>query len=249
MGLLGLQQLVYLAEVHPERMQRLLKLQEQRFVSPGGSYPVAVAGINVTFMLYHEFFFAPKAPYRALVYALCAIDRHAFDELFCDSLESFEALWQAANARYMDFPAVLARLRQVMRDVLVQVGPFPDLPRLRALLATSARQPALAAASLAGELSSLLTHTGLVGAFTPLFYKLSFVLQKATFAAQTEAHEALQQSNRILSDHLAQSGAVFAALRPTIERQTRLLQQMRQQLDDSFRRIRALKRMLQVEGV
>lgn len=49
MGILGLNNLLYFAEVHPETFRKIVTVQAER---KERDYPVAVAGINITQMLY-----------------------------------------------------------------------------------------------------------------------------------------------------------------------------------------------------
>jgi hypothetical protein len=49
MGLLGLSNLLYMAEFHSDKLRKIIAVQSER---KDHDYPVAVAGINLTKMLY-----------------------------------------------------------------------------------------------------------------------------------------------------------------------------------------------------
>lgn len=53
MGMLGLENLIYFAENYNEQWKKILAIQHER---AGKDYPVAVAGINITSMLFELFF-------------------------------------------------------------------------------------------------------------------------------------------------------------------------------------------------
>ena len=103
MGLLGLYNLLYIAENHPVIFRRIVKEQSSR---DDNDYPVAVTGISITQLL-HSIFWNEKNPQDDPVYHILFDHDNAFEEMYCIIFQLLDRTWDEMNAAYMDFPNVL----------------------------------------------------------------------------------------------------------------------------------------------
>lgn len=102
MGLLGLDNLLYIAENHPVIFRRIVKEQSSR---DDNDYPVAVTGISITQLL-HSIFWTDKEEAKTIHHILFDHD-YAFEEMYCIIFQLLDRTWDEMNAAYMDFPHVL----------------------------------------------------------------------------------------------------------------------------------------------
>ncbi|GIL72153.1 hypothetical protein Vretimale_476 [Volvox reticuliferus] len=125
-GMYGLENLIYLAEVHPETFRRLVDKADGTRAE--WEYPFAVAGLNITFMLSEllELHTAPgtspdagprTVAGRAFVTLMEGSDV-AFEELYCATYCLLDATWLQMGASYMDFNAVIKRVRDDIERAL-----------------------------------------------------------------------------------------------------------------------------------
>lgn len=135
-GLIALENLIYLAQRDSELFQKLRhKTEGERAQS---EYPFAVAGVNLTFMLADvlelrrkDGELPAKAAGRAFV-GLLEDHSDAFELVYCLVFEVLDRVWLEMRAEYMDFPAVLQRVRGQLESAL---GSQPrSLEGLRALM-------------------------------------------------------------------------------------------------------------------
>jgi len=134
-GMLGLECLLYLAEVHPATFHRLMeKLDGER---ADWEYPFAVAGLNITFTLLEVLGLRvtrggaalsaqpaeregdsdvapPGTPAGRNFLTLMSTDERAFEELSVATFELLDQVWLQQRAGYMQF-------NQVMKDVRSKV--------------------------------------------------------------------------------------------------------------------------------
>jgi len=103
MGMLGLDNLLYIAENHPVIFRRIVKEQSSR---DDNDYPVAVTGISITQLLY-TIFTDKKVTEDKLVFEILFDHDHAFEEMYCIIFQLLDRTWDEMNAAYMDFPNVL----------------------------------------------------------------------------------------------------------------------------------------------
>lgn len=141
-GFYGLENLMYLGQRHPEVFRRLKDKQDG--VRAEWEYPFAVAGLNITWMLselleLHTPLGAPRdappksAPGRAFVALLgregdggsggSDSGSTAFEELYCATYLLLDATWLEMRASYMEFNAVMKRVKE---EVTAALAARPD---------------------------------------------------------------------------------------------------------------------------
>jgi ELMO domain-containing protein len=103
MGLLGLYNLIYIAENHPVIFRRIVKEQSSR---EDNDYPVAVTGISITQLLF-TLFKIGEDKQEPVVYNILFDHDFAFEEMYCIIFQLLDRTWDEMNAAYMDFPRVL----------------------------------------------------------------------------------------------------------------------------------------------
>ncbi|KXZ44016.1 hypothetical protein GPECTOR_75g740 [Gonium pectorale] len=118
-GRYGLENLIYLAEEHPEVFRRLLHKTEG--TRAAWEYPFAVAGLNITWALSElvELHVTqgsdPDAPPRTAAgrafVALLADHDAAFEELYVASFCMLDNTWLEMRASYMEFNTVMKRVK------------------------------------------------------------------------------------------------------------------------------------------
>ncbi len=157
MGLLGLHNLLYMAEHRTDLFKKLLNGQHARL--PAGHervYPVAVAGINITQMLYDLLNIGKNIDptgANGRLFKVLFDQPNIFEELYCLSFTLLDRTWDEMKANYMDFGKVLAAVRAQVEAAL-ESQPL-DLESLgRALTA-----PDLGGTSLSGSLGSSSLNT------------------------------------------------------------------------------------------
>jgi hypothetical protein len=123
MGMLGLNNLVYFAEKYSEVFRAIVK----RNVDRGSrDYPGAVAGINITQLLFEMLnvnkpinFNGPVLP----IFRILFDHPFAFEEMYCTIFQVLDRTWDEMNASYMEFPKVIAAVKRQIADSL-QVNPL-----------------------------------------------------------------------------------------------------------------------------
>ena len=143
MGVLGLHNLLYFGEHFPDVFTRLVNAQRKR------DYPLACAGINVTFMLLEMLKLtddvqaqqqggegSPDVPNDAvqrrppfdaawesdMFRFFCQMfyrDR-PFEDMYCFALRTLDRIFVSLDADYADFPSVVAVLRSKLQEALAQ---------------------------------------------------------------------------------------------------------------------------------
>jgi len=116
MGLLGLQNLLYFAEIYPEIFRKIVTVQAER---KERDYPVAVAGINITQMLYELFLINQEDQPDDLIFNVLFDSPKGFEEVYCIAFKILDSTWDEMNASYMDFPRVIAAVKKQIGDVLI----------------------------------------------------------------------------------------------------------------------------------
>ncbi|CAK4497925.1 unnamed protein product [Aphanomyces euteiches] len=120
-GLLALKCLVYVCNMHPEKMNFLFR--DQMPETNKRWYPVCVAGINITCMLAGLLklgdgsFASSVTPYWPLF-----SEPNAFFELYYLAMIKMDQIWHRSHATYMQFGEVLHSTKTLIRYVLAQ-GP------------------------------------------------------------------------------------------------------------------------------
>jgi len=62
-----------------------------------------------------------KSWHNPLLYLFYYADHEdTFDELYCQAFLLFDRLWVHADAKYMDFPVVIKRVKQLIEDLLIR---------------------------------------------------------------------------------------------------------------------------------
>ncbi len=132
MGLLGLMNLVYIAEKHTEEVRKIINANRD--------YPWAVGGINLTSMLITILGLSEGTIYKwfrildlvrqnhldtrwfeacVLPFYYCD-NEDLFDILYCHSFLLLDKMWVKTKAQYMDFNSVMDKLKSKVSDVLVR---------------------------------------------------------------------------------------------------------------------------------
>jgi len=114
MGVLGLDNLLYFAEAYSEVWRKIVTIQAER---KERDYPVAVAGINVTQMMY-DIFKINQQEDSGTVYSVLFDHPKSFHEIYVTVLRVLDNTWDEMNASYMDFPKVIAAVKKQISDVL-----------------------------------------------------------------------------------------------------------------------------------
>ncbi|KAG2430488.1 hypothetical protein HXX76_010011 [Chlamydomonas incerta] len=139
-GLYGLDNLIYLAEVHPDTFRRLMDKTEGARAT--WEYPFAVAGLNLTWALSELLDLhtptgaaaaaaasssgtgdsaGPRPPRSAAGRAFLKLMSEsdvAFEELYCAAYCLLDATWLDMRASYMEFNAVMKRVKGEVEKAL-----------------------------------------------------------------------------------------------------------------------------------
>jgi hypothetical protein len=122
MGIIGLKHLLYFAKHHGDKLRTMMKAQEDNTET---YFPVAVAGINISKLLYdyfkdsieeqfsilfdHEWAYE-EVPAHFFFFFICSqffFFLVFFLQLYCSSLEFFDAIWKETGATYFQFNEVI----------------------------------------------------------------------------------------------------------------------------------------------
>mmetsp|Transcript_11110 Transcript_11110/g.45297 ORF Transcript_11110/g.45297 Transcript_11110/m.45297 type:complete len:730 (+) Transcript_11110:214-2403(+) len=116
MGLLGLSNLIYIAEKHPVIFRRIVKEQASR---DDNDYPVAVTGISITQLLVTHFKVekAGSGTEEEELHAILFDHDYAFEEIYCIVFQLLDRTWDEMNAAYMDFPKVISAVKEKVAAV------------------------------------------------------------------------------------------------------------------------------------
>jgi len=115
MGVLGLSNLLYFAEAYPDQFRKIVQVQAER---KERDYPVAVAGINITQMLFDVLKISNDTTTFGSPTMVLFDHPKAFEEIYCTSLKVLDNTWDEMNASYMDFPRVIAAVKKLVSDVI-----------------------------------------------------------------------------------------------------------------------------------
>jgi hypothetical protein len=122
MGMLGLHNLIYFAEKYTDVFRAIVK----RNVDRGSrDYPAAVAGINITQLLFEMLNVNKPINFNGPVLQIFRIlfdHPFAFEEMYCTIFQVLDRTWDEMNASYMEFPKVIAAVKRQISDSL-QVNP------------------------------------------------------------------------------------------------------------------------------
>lgn len=112
MGLLGLHNLLYFAEVYPEKWREIVKRNQDR---KEREYPTAVAGINITQALFEILNVGKPINFKGpplKVFRVLFDHPNAFEEMYCSTFGVLDRTWDEMNASYMDFSKVNAAVKK-----------------------------------------------------------------------------------------------------------------------------------------
>eukprot|EP01112_Ceratiomyxa_fruticulosa_P021611 TRINITY_DN7666_c0_g3_i2.p1 TRINITY_DN7666_c0_g3~~TRINITY_DN7666_c0_g3_i2.p1 ORF type:complete len:712 (+),score=155.21 TRINITY_DN7666_c0_g3_i2:203-2338(+) len=115
MGILGLENLLYFAEAHSEVFRRIISTNLAR---KEREYPVAVAGINLSQMLYDLLRVGETENADCVIFPILFSHRFAFEEMYSTSFQVLDYTWDDMQASYMDFPKVIAAVKKQIFDVV-----------------------------------------------------------------------------------------------------------------------------------
>ncbi|EFA86617.1 engulfment and cell motility ELM family protein [Heterostelium album PN500] len=109
MGIFGLENLLYIAENHTDQFRKLISSQIDR---KERDYPVAVAGINLTQMFFELFKVTEENNPEFPIFPILFSHKNAFEEVYCIAFQLLDITWDTMNASYMEFPKVIATVKQ-----------------------------------------------------------------------------------------------------------------------------------------
>lgn len=118
MGLLGLYNLLYFGENSGDTWRGIITRNIER---KEREYPAAVAGINITQMLFELLQLGKPVNYNGpplKIFRVVFDHPAAFEEMYCKTFQALDRMWDDMNASYMDFPKVIAAVRKQIEDVL-----------------------------------------------------------------------------------------------------------------------------------
>eukprot|EP01120_Amphizonella_sp_Union-15-10_P000736 TRINITY_DN10767_c0_g1_i1.p1 TRINITY_DN10767_c0_g1~~TRINITY_DN10767_c0_g1_i1.p1 ORF type:complete len:304 (-),score=60.13 TRINITY_DN10767_c0_g1_i1:85-996(-) len=133
-GIFGLNCLIYLATKYPKAFSHMIHVNEE-------SYPFAIAGLNVTMLLFELLGWGFKTPGKstaknpttfAKIVPLILhseLDRTIiiFSELYCATFFSVDLLWFEMKASYFDFPKVIEKAQEWLETFLRTKGTEEDI--------------------------------------------------------------------------------------------------------------------------
>lgn len=117
MGMLGLSNLIYIAEKHPVIFRRIVKEQASR---DDNDYPVAVTGISITQLLVTHFKVEKAGSgtdEEEELHPILFDHDYAFEEIYCIVFQLLDRTWDEMNAAYMDFPKVISAVKEKVAAV------------------------------------------------------------------------------------------------------------------------------------
>eukprot|EP01122_Echinamoeba_exundans_P006819 TRINITY_DN1984_c0_g1_i2.p1 TRINITY_DN1984_c0_g1~~TRINITY_DN1984_c0_g1_i2.p1 ORF type:complete len:600 (-),score=160.87 TRINITY_DN1984_c0_g1_i2:307-2106(-) len=123
MGLLGLYNLLYFGENLGDTWRGIITRNIDR---KEREYPAAVAGINITQMLFDLLQLGKPINYNGpplKIFRVIFDHAAAFEEMYCKTFQALDRTWDDMNASYMDFPKVIAAVRKQIEDVL-EINPI-----------------------------------------------------------------------------------------------------------------------------
>jgi len=122
-GFVSLQNLITLAEEHPDIFAALL--HKSNGVRSEWEYPFAVGGLNITFMLQELLQLRkepdpPDSPTGRGFLVLLANEETAFDWVYAAAFELLDKVWIEQKATYMEFPVVMAATKKSIEEALAE---------------------------------------------------------------------------------------------------------------------------------
>eukprot|EP01119_Soliformovum_irregulare_P010556 TRINITY_DN2604_c0_g1_i1.p1 TRINITY_DN2604_c0_g1~~TRINITY_DN2604_c0_g1_i1.p1 ORF type:complete len:1059 (-),score=337.43 TRINITY_DN2604_c0_g1_i1:28-3204(-) len=103
MGIMALKHLLYFGRTYTKTMQAIMERQSDN--NPN-YYPVAVAAINFSKMIYDQFSSADRDSNLRLL-----LDHeHSVEEIYCLSLQTFDRVWDETKSTYFDFSIIMGSL-------------------------------------------------------------------------------------------------------------------------------------------
>eukprot|EP01133_Synstelium_polycarpum_P003440 gene3440-3907_t len=115
MGIFGLENLVYFATAHTDTFRKIVNGQLDR---KERDYPVAVAGINLTQMFFELFKVTEENNPEMPIFPILFSHKNAFEEVYCIAFQLLDVTWDNMNASYMEFPKVIATVKQAIVTAL-----------------------------------------------------------------------------------------------------------------------------------
>lgn len=116
MGLLGLKHLVYFATAYTSTFRRMFLEQASRKTN---YYPTAVAGINISQMLFQIFEVKKSLP-EGNLFPIVFDHDFGFEELYCLVFQLFDRVWDEMAADYMDFTQVNNAIKSRCEEALAE---------------------------------------------------------------------------------------------------------------------------------
>eukprot|EP01132_Coremiostelium_polycephalum_P003172 gene3172-3971_t len=121
MGILGLLNLIHLVRYHKDWVDSVLR--------EGRDYPMAVAGINITSLLFELFQINEESlqkpwwssfwssPFMTMLCSMSRETEFAFEELYFLIFKLLDHIWTEMGATYMMFPLVMKKLKSLLHEV------------------------------------------------------------------------------------------------------------------------------------
>jgi len=116
MGILALRHLIYFAKIHGDEFRALVRSQED---NNDTYYPVAVAGINISKLLFDLLGQSSEKYAGQLKYLqLLSSHRNAFEEIYCICMQFFDKTWEEMEASYFNFSSVMTTITAQIVGIL-----------------------------------------------------------------------------------------------------------------------------------
>jgi len=116
-GLLGLENLVYMAEHYPELYLGMCKNQQQ---ASEMEYPFATAGINITYLLMGLLHLSPDRSWYPdfVLHPFFFFDSNAWQELYVIVFRLFDQKWNQMQVGYMGYQEVIEATRESAEELI-----------------------------------------------------------------------------------------------------------------------------------
>eukprot|EP01132_Coremiostelium_polycephalum_P000854 gene854-1064_t len=115
MGMFGLENLVYFAEVYPEKFRKIVNSQVDR---KEREYPTATGGINITQMLFEIFKINEEYNQDFPIFPILFSHASAFEEVYCTTFQILDTTWDEMMGSYMNWPKIFSSVKNQILTAL-----------------------------------------------------------------------------------------------------------------------------------
>jgi len=127
MGILGLDNLLYIATEHKKSFREILS----QYSKTDGmrQYPVACAGVEISDLLFQMLEIGKYRTHTERIYKILFDHPHAIEEMYVMILKHLNKMWYEMKAGYMDFPNVKAKLKDRAMSAFSSAGTLTHFRR------------------------------------------------------------------------------------------------------------------------